>query len=143
SFALEDYEQKQFDKQNSNFLEKTITHTIWNAKTFAATNTITDLAPLLVIPLAGSQVITGNLSMGTMVASVGYMDRMYLPLRRLINSSTQLTQSIASIDRVFELMNEPYEIVNKPDAEPLSNVKGKIDIENISFRYEKTEPEVL
>src|SRR5690625_5196458 len=40
-------------------------------------------------------------------------------------------------------MNEPYEIVNKPDAEPLFNVKGKIDIENISFRYEKTEPEAL
>src|SRR5699024_4568526 len=141
--ALEDYEQKQVDKQNSNFLEKAITHTIWNAKTFAATNTITDLAPLLVIAFAGYQVITGNLSMGTMVAFVGYMERVYSPLRRLINSSTQLTQSIASIDRVFELMNEPYEIVNKPDAEPLSNVKGKIDIENISFRYEKTEPEVL
>src|SRR5690625_6728204 len=81
--------------------------------------------------------------MGTMVAFVGYMERVYSPLRRLINSSTQLTQSIASIDRVFELMNESYDIVDKSGAEPLKNVKGKIDIEDISFRYEKTEPEVL
>jgi len=143
SFALEDYEQQQFDKENSNFLEKAITHTGWNAKTFAVTNTITDLAPLLVIGFAGYQVITGNLTMGTMVAFVGYMERVYSPLRRLINSSTQLTQSIASIDRVFELMNESYDINDKPNAEPMKNVRGMIDIENISFRYESTEPEVL
>src|SRR5690625_553772 len=143
SFALENYEQEQFDKRNSNFLEKAITHTGWNAKTFAVTNTITDLAPLLVIAFAGYQVINGNLTMGTMVAFVGYMERVYSPLRRLINSSTQLTQSIASIDRVFQLMNESYDIVDKSDAEPLKNVNGKINIENISFRYEKTEPEVL
>src|SRR5690625_3849712 len=143
SFALENYEQEQFDKRNSNFLEKAITHTGWNAKTFAVTNTITDLAPLLVIAFAGYQVINGNLTMGTMVAFVGYMERVYSPLRQLINSSTQLTQSIASIDRVFQLMNESYDIVDKSDAEPLKNVNGKINIENISFRYEKTEPEVL
>src|SRR5690625_3234779 len=143
SFAVEDYEQEQFDKQNSNFLEKAITHTGWNAKTFAVTNTITDLAPLLVIGFAGYQVISGNLTMGTMVAFVGYMERVYSPLRRLINSSTQLTQSIASIDRVFELMNESYDINDKPNAEPMKDVRGMIDIENISFRYESTEPEVL
>src|SRR5690625_144283 len=143
SFALEDYEQSEFNDRNKNFLTKAIDHSKWNAKTFAVTNTITDLAPLLVIAFAGYQVINGNLTMGTMVAFVGYMERVYSPLRRLINSSTQLTQSIASIDRVFELMNKSYDIVDKSDAEPLKNVNGKINIENISFRYEKTEPEVL
>src|SRR5699024_551851 len=101
SFALEDYEQGQFDERNRNFLNRAIDHTKWNAKTFAATNTITDLAPLLVIAFAGYQVIGGNLTVGTMVAFVGYMERVYNPLRRLINASTTLTQSIASIDRVF------------------------------------------
>lgn len=143
SFALEDYEQGEFDKQNKNFLEKAITHTEWNARTFAVTNTITDLAPLLVITFAAYQVISGDLTLGTMVAFVGYMDRVYSPLRRLINSSTTLTQSIASIDRVFELMNEPYDIEDKPGAEPLTNVKGDIDISNISFKYDENEPEAI
>src|SRR5699024_11191079 len=67
SFALEDYEQGQFDTRNENFLNKALKHTSWNAKTFAVTNTITDLAPLLVITFAGYQVISGNLTMGTMV----------------------------------------------------------------------------
>ncbi|MGD6690818.1 ABC transporter transmembrane domain-containing protein, partial [Xanthomonas citri pv. citri] len=58
SFAIEPHEQKQFDKQNSNFLQKAINHTNWNAKTFAVVNTITDLAPLIVITFAGYQVIT-------------------------------------------------------------------------------------
>src|SRR5699024_9511113 len=49
SFALEDYEQDQFDHYNKRFLHKAIDHTKWNAYTFAVTNTITDLAPLLVI----------------------------------------------------------------------------------------------
>src|SRR5699024_4879745 len=68
SFALEDYEQGQFDTRNENFLNKDLKHTSWNAKTFAVTNTITDLAPLLVITFAWYQVISGNLTMGTMVA---------------------------------------------------------------------------
>lgn len=102
SFALEDHEQAQFGTKNKNFLDKAITHTNWNAYTYTVTNTITDLAPLLVITFAGYQVITGSLTVGTMVAFIGYMDRVYNPLRRLVNSATVLTQSIASMDRVFE-----------------------------------------
>src|SRR5690625_1113903 len=66
SFALEDYEQEQFDHRNRHFLTKAIEHTKWNAKTIAATNTITDLAPLLVITFAWNQVIRGSLKVGTL-----------------------------------------------------------------------------
>lgn len=137
SFALEDYEQEQFAAYNKRFLDKAIDHTKWNAYTFAVTNTITDLAPLLVIAYAGYEVIQGNLTVGTMVAFVGYMERVYSPLRRLINSSTVLTQSIASIDRVFELKNEPYDIKDKDNAIEMTVAEGEIDIENVSFAYEK------
>lgn len=143
SFALEDYEQEQFAKRNNHFWEKSMNQINWNARTFAVTNTITDLAPLLVIAYAGYQVIGGSMTLGTMVAFVGFMDRVYSPLRRLINSSTVLTQAIASIDRVYELLNEPYDIVDKPNAKPLTNVKGKINFEDVHFRYEEEEQEVL
>src|SRR5699024_9665097 len=63
--------------------------------------------------------------------------------RRLINASTQLTQSIASIDRVFELMNEKYDVEDEPDAKVLEDVQGWIDMENISFAYQKDEPNVI
>lgn len=142
-FALEDYEQEQFNERNKNFLNKALTHTSWNAKTFAATNTITDLAPLLVIAFAAYQVISGNLTMGTMVAFVGYMERVYSPLRRLVNASTELTQSIASIDRVFEFYNESYDILNKENAIQLGRVNGAVEFDNVSFHYDKDDGTVL
>lgn len=143
SFALEDYEQKQFDKQNSNFLTKAIDHTKWNAKTYAVVNTITDVAPLLVIGVAGVLVINENLTLGSMVAFVGYMDRLYNPLRRLVNSSTSITQSVASMDRVFEFIDEEYDIVDSNDAKELKNVKGDVSFENVSFTYDNEKEPVL
>ncbi|WP_305037405.1 ABC transporter ATP-binding protein [Gracilibacillus salinarum] len=137
SFALEDYEEKEFEKKNQNFLQRAIDHTSWNAKTFAVMNTITDVAPLLVIGFAGYFAITANLTVGTIAAFVGYMDRVYSPLRRLISSSTVLVQSIASMDRVFELIDEKYDIKDKPNATKLETVDGTVEFDRVSFRYEE------
>lgn len=143
SFALEDYEEKEFDKHNQHFLDKAIDHTSWNAKTFAVMNTITDVAPLLVIGFAGYFAITSDLTTGTIAAFFGYMERVYGPLRRLISSSTVLVQSIASMDRVFEFMDEDYDIKDKPNAKPLKQIEGKVEFDHVSFRYEEEEEVVL
>lgn len=143
SFALEKHEQKIFDETNDGFLEKAIDHTKWNAKAFAVVNTITDIAPLLVIGYAGYQVIQGNLTLGTMVAFIAYIERLYNPLRRLVNSSTTLTQSFASMDRVFELVDEEYEVTDKEGAKDLGIVDGKLEFRGVSFHYNDGETEVL
>ncbi|WP_396194595.1 ABC transporter ATP-binding protein [Fictibacillus barbaricus] len=143
SFALEDYEQTQFDKRNTNFLDRAMDHTRWNAKTFSIVNTVTDVAPLLVIGFAAYQGIKGDLSIGALVAFVAYMDRLYNPLRRLVNSSTTLTQSVASMDRMFEFLDEKYDIEDSPGAKPLQNVQGAIEFQNVSFSYNDEEEDVL
>ena len=143
SFALEDVEQERFNETNGNFLDKAIDHTRWNAKAFAVVNTITDVAPLLVIGYAGYQVINGNLSVGTMVAFIAFIERVYSPLRRLVNSSTSLTQSFASMDRVFELMEEKYDITDKENAVSLPEIHGEIEFDNVSFSYEENGENVL
>ncbi len=143
SFAIEDHEQKQFNKTNSNFLKKALDHTSWTAKAFAVVNTITDIAPLIVISYAGYQVIHHDLSIGTMVAFMGYVERLYNPLRRLVNSATVLTQSIASMDRVFELMDEKYDIDDAPNATPVKRVDGNITFNNVSFAYNEKDQPVL
>ncbi|RSL31615.1 ABC transporter ATP-binding protein [Salibacterium salarium] len=143
SFALEDYEQEQFNKRNSNFLDRAVDHTKWNAKTFAVVNTITDIAPLIVILAAGYFVLRSGLEVGEMVAFVSYMERLYAPLRRLINSSTTLTQSIASMDRVFEFVDEEYDIEDKENAVPLEHARGDIAFENVKFQYEEDSDQVL
>ncbi|MFJ7649921.1 ABC transporter ATP-binding protein [Lysinibacillus sp. NPDC097279] len=143
SFTLEKHEQKLFDEANGEFLEKALDQTKWNAKSFAVVNTITDVAPLLVIAYAGYQVINGSLSVGTMVAFIAYIERLYGPLRRLVSSSTTLTQSIASMDRMFELIDEPYEVKNKKNALALSPATGEVRFENVAFQYEVDGSQIL
>lgn len=143
SFALEDHEQKAFAKRNNHFLNKALDHTNWNAKTFAVVNTITDFAPLLVLLVSGYFVITGSLEVGAMTAFVLYMERLYSPLRRLINSSTTLTQSIASMDRVFEFVDEKYDIKDSDQASDLDKVNGDVSFQHVSFSYESESEPVL
>ncbi|MFD1927843.1 ABC transporter ATP-binding protein [Sporosarcina siberiensis] len=143
SFSLEEIEQERFDETNDNFLTKALDHTKWNAKAFAVVNTITDVAPLLVIAYAGYQVINGPLSVGTMVAFIAFIDRLYGPLRRLVNSSTTLTQSFASMDRVFELMEEKYDITDKENAVLLPPMQGEVEFDNVSFSYEEDGETIL
>ena len=95
------------------------------------------------IGFAAYEVIQGQLTLGTMVAFVGYMDSLYSPLRRLVNSSTTLTQSFASMDRVFELLDEKYDIVNVPNAVQTKKLNGEIVFDNVSFRYNVDEKEIL
>lgn len=143
SFAIEEHEQKLFHETNSNFLQKALNHTSWNAKAFAVVNTITDISPLLVIGYAAYEVIQGNLTVGTLVAFTGYIDRLYNPLRRLVNSSTTLTQSIASMDRVFDLFDEEYDIVDCENAKSLKKAEGRIQFDSVSFKYEEDTRYVL
>ncbi len=78
-----------------------------------------------------------------MVAFTGYIERLYNPLRRLVNSSTTLTQSIASMDRVFDLFDEEYDIQDKPNAVTIEKAKGDITFEHVSFSYEEDGRNVL
>ncbi|WP_285859173.1 ABC transporter ATP-binding protein [Bhargavaea ginsengi] len=143
SFSLEKREKGLFDETNGEFLDAAIDHTKWNAKAFAVVNTITDVAPLLVIAYAGWHVIGGDLTIGTMVAFIAYIDRLYNPLRRLVNSSTTLTQSVASMDRVFELLDEGYDITDRPGASVMLEAKGKVEFYHVRFRYEEEAEDVL
>ncbi|WP_026105175.1 ABC transporter ATP-binding protein [Halalkalibacterium ligniniphilum] len=143
SFVLEDYEQTQFSKRNGTFLDRALDHTRWNAKTFAVVNTVTDIAPLFVIFVAAYFVINGQLEVGAMTAFVLYMERLYNPLRRLVNSSTTLTQAIASMDRVFEFVDEKYDITDEERAKELKRARGEVTFDHVSFYYEEEERPAL
>ncbi|WCN37359.1 ABC transporter ATP-binding protein [Aneurinibacillus uraniidurans] len=143
SFALEEHEQGQFDERNQNFLTRALDHTSWNAKTFATVNTITDIAPLLVIMVASYRVVNGTLTVGELVAFYAYLDRLYAPLRRLVNASTTMTQAYASMDRVFEFFDEKYDVTDKPRARELPRIDGRVEFDDVRFRYTAEGEDVL
>lgn len=65
SFAIEDNEAKNFDKKNTNFLTRALKHTRWNAYSFAAINTVTDIGPIIVIGVGAYLAISGSITVGT------------------------------------------------------------------------------
>ncbi|MBB6637466.1 ABC transporter ATP-binding protein [Cohnella thailandensis] len=135
SFTLEQNELRQFGKKNEQFLKRALAHTRWNALTNGIINTLTDIAPLLVIAYGGYQVIQGHLTVGGFVAFFGYLERLYNPLRRIVNSSTELTQASASLERVLEFMQEPYDVTDAPGAKPMREIEGDVRFENVWFKY--------
>ena len=143
SFAIEDNEAKNFDNHNKNFLQRAFQHTRWNAYSFAAINTVTDLGPIIVIGVGSYLAITGSITVGTLAAFVGYLEQLFGPLRRLVSSFTTLTQSFAFMDRVFQLMDEDYDIKNGIGAQPIKISEGQIDLKHVSFKYNENEKEVL
>lgn len=83
SFAIEDNEAKNFDNHNKNFYNEPSTYR-WNAYSFAAINTVTDLGPIIVIGVGSYLAITGSITVGTLAAFVGYLEQLFGPLRRLV-----------------------------------------------------------
>ncbi|MCS4652913.1 SAV1866 family putative multidrug efflux ABC transporter [Staphylococcus aureus] len=143
SFAIEDNEAKNFDKKNNNFLTRALKHTRWNAYSFAAINTVTDIGPIIVIGVGAYLAISGSITVGTLAAFVGYLELLFGPLRRLVASFTTLTQSFASMDRVFQLIDEDYDIKNGVGAQPIEIKQGRIDIDHVSFQYNDNEAPIL
>ncbi|HDZ0222928.1 TPA: SAV1866 family putative multidrug efflux ABC transporter [Staphylococcus aureus] len=143
SFAIEDNEAKNFDKKNTNFLTRALKHTRWNAYSFAAINTVTDIGPIIVIGVSAYLAISGSITVGTLAAFVGYLELLFGPLRRLVASFTTLTQSFASMDRVFQLIDEDYDIKNGVGAQPIEIKQGRIDIDHVSFQYNDNEAPIL
>ncbi|PZK11255.1 SAV1866 family putative multidrug efflux ABC transporter [Staphylococcus aureus] len=143
SFAIEDNEAKNFDKKNTNFLTRALKHTRWNAYSFAAINTVTDIGPIIVIGVGAYLAISVSITVGTLAAFVGYLELLFGPLRRLVASFTTLTQSFASMDRVFQLIDEDYDIKNGVGAQPIEIKQGRIDIDHVSFQYNDNEAPIL
>ncbi|WP_462421181.1 ABC transporter ATP-binding protein [Salinicoccus sp. Marseille-QA3877] len=143
SFAVEKTEAGRFNKRNGNFLNKATTHAKWTARSFMVVNTITDIGPLLVIGFGAYQVIQGNLTVGTLAAFIAYLDLLYGPLRRLVSSSTALTQSIASMDRVFQLFDEKYDVTDKTSAKELETTDGNLEFKNVGFKYNEDGRQVI
>lgn len=143
SFTLERYEQKQFGAKNEQFYSRSLALTRWNALTYSIVNTITEIAPLLVLGYGGYLVAAKGLSVGSFVAFYGYLDRLFSPLRRLVNASTVLTQAAASMERVQELLEENPDIRDEPDAKKLEKVRGSIELQDVWFRYKEDNDWVL
>ncbi len=90
----------------------------------------------LVYGLGGYFVIQGDFSIGTIVAFTSYLVSLYGSIQMLSNAPVDFMSSLVSFERVFEVIDLPPEIIEKPDAVVLKDVKGELRFENVTFTYQ-------
>jgi len=77
------------------------------------------------------------ITVGTITAFTGLQTALFFPLGQLLQSSTEVSSSLALFARIFDYMDEEADIVDKPDAQPLPQpVKGRIEFDDVRFSYE-------
>jgi ATP-binding cassette subfamily B protein len=100
---------------------------------------VANLGTLGIIWVGGLQAIDGSLSIGELVAFNSYLSYLLMPIFILGNTITSLSQSAASAKRVFEVMDAPYDVTDKPGAIQLTHLHGRVEFQNVYFRYAGSE----
>ncbi len=93
------------------------------------------IGTVLVYWVGGHLVLSGAFTVGTIVAFSAYLGQLYGPLQYLVDVPIQFATSMVSFERVFEIIDLPLEIAEKPDAQVLKETSGAITFDHVSFRY--------
>jgi ATP-binding cassette subfamily B protein len=97
----------------------------------------------LVYWLGGHLVLRGAFTIGTIVAFTAYLTDLYDSLQALTSAPVDFATSMVSFERVFEVLDLPLDIAQKPGALDLQNVKGELTFERVTFAYRMDEPHRL
>jgi ATP-binding cassette, subfamily B, bacterial len=89
----------------------------------------------LVYWVGGYMVLQGSFTIGTIVAFSAFLTQLYGPLQSLTNTPVSFARSMVSFERVFEVLDLPVEIAERPNAQAVSAVRGDLTFESVSFNY--------
>jgi ATP-binding cassette subfamily B protein len=103
------------------------------------------IMPAAVYWFAGYSIAHGHdaISIGTVVAFTTLQTRLLFPMQQLLSVGLEVQTSLALFGRIFEYLDLPVDIVERPDARSLSDVRGDVELENVWFRYEPDAPWTL
>jgi ATP-binding cassette, subfamily B, multidrug efflux pump len=96
---------------------------------------IANLGQAAVMYFGGQQILAGTLSLGEWQKFSLYLLYVFFPLGQLGMIITQMSQASASANRVFEILDTKNEVVDKPDAITLAEIKGRVKFDHVTFRY--------
>jgi ATP-binding cassette subfamily B protein len=110
---------------------------------FVLIGLVSAVGTALVFGLGGYLVIQQAFTIGTIVAFGSYLGSLYGSLQGLASAPVEFATSIVSFERVFEVIDLPLEIQDRPGASPLRDVRGELAFEDVSFRYEVRAEQLL
>jgi ATP-binding cassette subfamily B protein len=103
-------------------------------------DTLTGTAMAIVVIIGGFFVLGGTVELGVMVAFVLFVQRFFDPIRALTMHYNVLQRAMASGERIFEVIDVPVDIKNKPNAIHPEEIDGSISFENVTFGYVENQP---
>ena len=135
SFCTEEEELEKFNKSNNIFRHAREGAYKVMAQYFSGMNLFMDILELIALVSAGYFAYTGKITLGDFAAYLLYVKMFIQPIKKLINFMEQYQNGMTGFERFIEIIDQETEIQAKNPIE-LKNIKGKIDIENVSFTYE-------
>jgi len=139
SFTQEESVARDFHEQSTQYLDSVVSNVKLQSIALGATGFLTALGPILVLWVGVTEVWAGRLSVGTLMAFYAYLGMLYQPIQRLTELNLILTNSLAAMDRIFEVFDTYSEVQERPHATAYGTVAGAIAFHDVSFAYDERE----
>ena len=138
AFVREDENIKRFDETNNDIRKTWIKGIKLNNLIFPCFEIIMMTGTVLIYFFGIRFMYSGAvdaIKIGVLISMTMYLGRFWQPLNELSNIYTQVLVAMASLERIFEIMDYPVLIKNKKDAKPLKKIEGHVEFENVTFGY--------
>jgi ATP-binding cassette subfamily B protein len=142
-FGHANLEVERFESRAANVRQIGIKRAITGAYFFVLIGLVGSIGTALVYGLGGYMVIQDLFTVGTIVAFGAYLANLYGALQGLANAPAEFATSVVSFERVFEVIDLPVEIADNPDAIPMTQAKGDLCFDNVSFYYQPGDQNLL
>ncbi len=143
AFGREDHEQERFDRVNRRLLDLSLKNVRADEITEPLMEILGALGIMGALWYGGYQVIQGHMTPGTFFSFTAAVIMLYGPVRRLSRIANTVQQSTASVERVFEVLDVPPAIVDRPGAIRLPEFHDRIEFDRVSFQYPDADEPVL
>jgi len=142
-FGRRKEETGRFQHRAAQVRDLGVKRAVWGSIFFAIIGLLSAVGAALVYGIGGYLVIQDAFTIGTIVAFGSYMASLYGALSQLSNAPVDFATSLVSFERVFEVIDLPVEIIDRPDAQEFQTVKGELTFEDVSFHYGIDESSLL
>ncbi|HWD25416.1 MAG TPA: ABC transporter ATP-binding protein, partial [Acidimicrobiales bacterium] len=128
-------ERELFNSRAGRVRDIGITQALYARILFASLMLTASIATALIYGWGGLLAIRGALSIGTVVALTSYLNRLYGPLTQLSNVQVDVMTALVSFDRVFEVLDLPPMIQEKPGAIDIVRGPARVEFDHVDFAY--------
>ena len=139
-FGQEQGEREKFREKNQEVMRLQVRQALVGRWYFMIMGLFGTLGPALIYWLGGWLVLRDSMTIGTVVAFVAYLSRLYGPASSLASVHVDVTASLALFDRIFQYLDIAPEIADAPNAAALPRVKGRVEFQDVSFHYREGHP---